>query len=65
MTQTLTMTDRAAIDVAAVKNRMVLVRGETVLLDRDVAALYGVATKHVKQAVKNNPGKFQPDLSLS
>ncbi|MBR4518429.1 MAG: ORF6N domain-containing protein, partial [Victivallales bacterium] len=28
------------------------------LLDRDVAALYGVETKHINQAVRNNPGKF-------
>ena len=47
MMLTQNMTDRAVIDVAAVKNRMISVRGETVLLDRDVAALYGVETKHV------------------
>ena len=39
---------------------MILVRGQLVLLDRDVADLYGVETKHVNQAVKNNPDKF-PD----
>ena len=27
-------------------------------LDRDVAALYGVETRIINQAVKNNPGKF-------
>ena len=52
--------DSMAIDVAAVESRMVAVRGENVLLDRDVAALYGVETKHVNQAVRNNPGKFPP-----
>jgi len=31
-----------------------------VLLDRDVAALYGIETKRVNEAVKNNPDKF-PD----
>lgn len=31
---------------------------QKVLLDRDVAILYGVDTKHVNQAVKNNPDKF-------
>ena len=46
------------IDVADVRNRMVSVRGQSVLLDRDVAALYGVVTKHVNQAVRNNPGRF-------
>ncbi len=58
MKQSLNMIDSAVIDVATVKNRMILVRGETVLRDRDVAALYGVETKHVNQAVRNTPGKF-------
>ena len=44
--------------IADVKARMVSVRGQPVLLDRDVAALYGVETKHVNQAVRNNPGRF-------
>ena len=37
---------------------MLQVRGQQVLLDRDVAALYGVETRVVNQAVKNNPDKF-------
>ena len=47
-----------AIDINAVKSRMLEVRGQQVLLDRDVAALYGVETRVVNQAVKNNPEKF-------
>jgi len=35
------------------------VRGQQVLLDRDVAALYGVETREVNQAVRNNPRKFR------
>ena len=46
------------VDVEAVKNRMVVVRGCASLLDRDVAALYGVEIRAINQAVKNNPGKF-------
>ncbi len=33
-------------------------RGETVLLDADVAEIYGVATRDVNKAVANNPSKF-------
>ena len=51
-------TDYQVMGVADVKARMVSVRGQPVLLDRDVAALYGVETKHVNQAVRNNPGRF-------
>ena len=47
-----------AIDINAVKSRMLQVRGQHVLLDRDVAALYGVETRIINQAVKNNPEKF-------
>jgi len=41
-----------------VKDRIVVLRGEPVLLDADVAQLYGVETKRVNEAVKNNPDKF-------
>ena len=37
------------------------VRNQQVLLDRDVAALYGVETKRVNEAVRNNPDKFPLD----
>ncbi len=39
---------------------MIVLRDCPVLLDRDVAELYGVQTKEVNQAVRNNPDKF-PD----
>lgn len=41
-----------------VKDRIIVLRGEPVLLDADVAQLYGVETKRVNEAVKNNPYKF-------
>ena len=37
---------------------MLPVRGQQVLIDRDVAALYGVETKRINEAVRNNPYKF-------
>lgn len=44
--------------VESVKSRLVTVRGQLALLDRDVAALYGVEPREVNQAVRNNPAKF-------
>lgn len=41
-----------------VKDKVVILRGEPVLLDADVAALYGVETKRVNEAIKKNPEKF-------
>ena len=43
-----------------VESRMLQLRGQHVLLDRDVAELYGVETKRINEAVKNNPEKFPP-----
>lgn len=34
------------------------------LLDRDVAMLYGVETKHINQALKNNPDKFPAEYVI-
>ncbi|HCJ67257.1 MAG TPA: DNA-binding protein [Elusimicrobia bacterium] len=41
-----------------VANKIIEIRGEKVILDSDVAELYGVQTKEINQAVKNNPNKF-------
>ena len=41
-----------------VQNKIVVLRGEPVILDRDVAKLYGVETREINQALKNNPNKF-------
>jgi phage regulator Rha-like protein len=41
-----------------VEERIIIIRGEKVILDRDVAALYGVETREINQAIKNNPHKF-------
>ena len=41
-----------------VKDSIITLRGQQVILDADVARLYGVETKHINQAVKNNPEKF-------
>ena len=38
------------------------IRGEKVILDRDLAVLYGVETRALKQAVKRNPERFPGDF---
>ena len=47
-----------SLNTEAVKARLLAVRGQMVLLDRDVATLYGVTTREINQAVRNNPDKF-------
>lgn len=50
---------RSAVDLfEQVRQKIVLVRDCQVILDADVAALYGVETKRINEAVRNNPDKF-------
>ena len=48
----------ALIDTNDVESLMVNIRGQMMLLDRDVARLYNVETREINQAVRNNPDKF-------
>ena len=41
-----------------VEDKIAVIRNQEVIADADVAALYGVLTKEVNQAVRNNPDKF-------
>ena len=45
-----------------VMNKIFLIRGKKVMLDKDLALLYGVQTKILKQAVKRNPRRFPADF---
>ena len=42
----------------AVEEKITTIRGVYVILDSDVAELYGVETKRINEALKNNPDKF-------
>ena len=42
--------------------KIYLLRGQKVLLDRDLAELYGVETRILNQAVKRNENRFPPDF---
>jgi len=46
------------ISTATIQSLVIDIRGERVLLDSDVARIYGVDTRRVNEAVKNNPEKF-------
>ena len=45
-------------NIDEVGNRIITLRGQQVIIDADVAELYGVETKRVNEAVANNPEKF-------
>ena len=49
-------------DIEVIKNRIYEVRGLRVMLDRDLAELYGVETRVLNQAVKRNINRFPEDF---
>ncbi len=58
MTMEVQITTPNTIETQEIETLLIVLRGQKVLIDRDVAELYGVETKRVNEAVKNNPDKF-------
>ena len=52
--------DKSLVSGDGIERAILLVRGEKVMLDSDLAELYGVSTKALNQAVKRNEAVFQP-----
>ena len=45
-------------EVAIIQNKILVIRNQQVMIDRDIAELYGVETKVLNQAVKRNIERF-------
>jgi len=52
------------IDVGKIENKIYQIRGKRVMLDKDLARLYNVATKALIRAVKRNMTRFPSDFML-
>jgi hypothetical protein len=50
------------LPVERIEKAIYLIRGEKVMLDRDLAALYRVTTSALKQAARRNSGRFPDDF---
>ncbi|MCT7529321.1 ORF6N domain-containing protein [Aliarcobacter cryaerophilus] len=50
------------INENSIKDKIYTIRNMQVMLDRDLAELYGVETKRINEAVKNNKDKFMDDF---
>jgi hypothetical protein len=48
--------------VQVLREKIYLIRGRRVMLDRDLASLYGVATKNLNKAVSRNRDRFPVDF---
>jgi phage regulator Rha-like protein len=54
--------DRQLVPLSQIEERIYLVRGQRVMLDSDLAELYGVETKNLLKAVKRNFERFPEDF---
>jgi ORF6N domain len=55
-------TAAALVPVERVERRILFIRGEKVILDADLAELYGVTTKRLNEQVRRNRDRFPPDF---
>src|SRR4030066_679990 len=55
---------KAIIPVEMIEKKILLIRGEKVMLDADLAVLYGVETKMLVRAVKRNVDRFPSDFMI-
>lgn len=53
------------VPVEVVERKIYLIRGQKVMLDADLAELYGVLTKVLNQAVKRNNERFPVDFCFN
>ena len=56
------MTDSLTVSDDAVISKIHLIRGQKVMLDMDLSALYGVETRYLKRQVKRNIERFPEDF---
>jgi len=52
------------IELDAVAQRIFALRGQRVMLNADLAALYGVETRYIPRAIKRNSGRFPQDFAF-
>ncbi len=54
--------NEALVPQEVIENRIYLIRCQKVMLDRDLAILYGIETRILKRAVRRNQKRFPPDF---
>lgn len=50
------------IPLEAIEQRIIIIRGHKVMLDMDLATVYGVSTKRLNEQVKRNRDRFPDDF---
>jgi len=53
---------KAIVQMEGIEQKIMLIRGQKVMLDADLSELYGTTTKALNQAIKRNRGRFPDDF---
>ncbi len=53
---------KAVVKIGKIQQRILLIRGEKVIIDSDLAEAYGVTTKALNQAIRRNSDRFPADF---
>jgi len=56
------MAEAPFVPVDGIERRIFLIRGRRVMLDRDLAEIYGVSTRRLNEQVKRNRRRFPDDF---
>ncbi len=56
------MTINSLLSEETIANKIYFIRNQKVMLDRDLAILYGIETKRLKEQVKRNISRFPEDF---
>ncbi|GAA4068458.1 hypothetical protein GCM10022389_12030 [Flavobacterium cheonanense] len=59
------MSQNLIISEETISDKIYFIRNQKVMLDRDLAMLYGIETKRLKEQVKRNISRFPEDLCLN
>jgi len=56
---------KSIVPIEVIEHKILFIRGQKVMLDRDLALLYGVETRVLNQAVRRNSDRFPDDFMFS
>jgi hypothetical protein len=58
------LSKRGVVSIERIEQAILLFRGQKVMLDRDLAALYGATTGNLNKAVRRNLDRFPADFTF-
>ena len=59
------VSDKSILPDELIINKIYLIRGQKVILDKDLAEMYGIETKRLKEAVRRNSERFPKDFMFT